>query len=86
MKELLNTLKAYEEEKEIGNMLYKQMEEEPENEELENKWDESYKKEFELYLSAANQVVKITENKIDFDTAKKMVNMYGGRIISMISK
>ena len=43
------------------------------NEAKEKAFDEAYTKEFNLYIATAKEIVKITNNNIDFMTAKALV-------------
>ncbi|MBR5354654.1 MAG: hypothetical protein IK122_00820 [Alphaproteobacteria bacterium] len=44
------------------------------NEELETKWNEAYKKQFAAFIELANMIVKVTNNQIDMQTAREMIN------------
>ena len=49
------------------------VEENPENESIEAEWDEAYKKEYNVKMSLASHIVKITSGKIDLKTANMMI-------------
>lgn len=70
MRQLLNSYKAS---LNRVNELEKIYETEPENETVERAYDEAYNKNFKDYLELANAIVKATDNKIDFNTAKTMI-------------
>ena len=43
------------------------------SEELEARFDESYKKEFAAFMELANAIVKFTNGKVDAKTARAMI-------------
>lgn len=51
----------------------KEYEADPMNEQKEQEFDKWYKLEFNQYIKFANEIVEYTANKIDFNTAKKMI-------------
>lgn len=70
MRQLLNNYKAS---LNRVNELEKIYETEPDNETVERAYDEAYNKNFNDYVELANAIVKATDNKIDFNTAKTMI-------------
>ena len=70
MKELLKRLAIAEKEADEADQAYNA---DPENIEKEEAFDRAYKVEFDLYMKAAKEIVKITSEKIDFETAKAMI-------------
>lgn len=70
VKELLKNLEIAEIEADKAEHTY---ELDPMNKEAENAFDEAYTKEFNLYVATAKEIVKITNNNIDFMTAKALV-------------
>lgn len=70
MKELLKRLAIAEKEANEADQAY---EADPENIEKEEAFDRAYEAEYNLYMKAANEIVKITSGKIDFETAKAMI-------------
>lgn len=74
MKELLKQLEAAEQE---ATRLELKLGSELENgnfcEATEKAFDEAYKKEFELFTALAKEIVKSSKEKIDFDTARKLI-------------
>lgn len=45
----------------------------PENLELEKLFDDAYKAEFDEFVSLAKLIVRLTDSRIDFNTAKKII-------------
>ncbi len=70
MKELLKRLAIAEKAADEADQAYNA---DPENIEKEEAFDRAYKVEFDLYMKAAKEIVKITSGKIDFETAKAMI-------------
>ena len=70
MKELLKRLAIAEKAADEADQAY---EADPENIEKEEAFDRAYEEEYNLYMKAANEIVKITSGKIDFETAKAMI-------------
>lgn len=70
MKELLKSLAIAEKAANKADQAYNA---DPENTEKEEAFDRAYEAEFNLYMAAANELVKITSGKIDFNTAKAMI-------------
>lgn len=70
MKELLRKLAAAEERANKADEAYSA---DPENLEAEEAFDKAYEEEFKLYMEAAEGIVKISEGKINFETAKAMI-------------
>lgn len=70
MKDLI---KRYEEALRESDKLDTMIGNDPENEELENLFDEAYQREYNLYIELTNEIVKVTSGKINTDTAKAMI-------------
>lgn len=70
MKELLKRLAIAEKAADEADQAY---EADPENTEKEEAFDQAYKAEYDLYMKAAYEIVKITSGQIDFETAKAMI-------------
>ena len=70
MKELLKTLNEAEV---IANKADEAWEAEPENEKLEKAFDEAYRKERIAFENLVNEIVKMTNGKIDKKTASVMI-------------
>lgn len=74
MKELLRKLEAAEQKtSKLELKLDENFEKGIDTEEIEKLCDEAYKKEFELYIGLAKEIEKISNGKINFDTAKKLI-------------
>ena len=74
MKELLRKLEAAEQKtSKLELKLDENFEKGIDTEEIEKLCDEAYKKEFELYIGLAKEIKKISNGKINFDTAKKLI-------------
>lgn len=70
MKELLKRLTKLEKEAAEAEMAYIEA---PEDEAIEEAFDKAYEAEYNAYMAAANEVVKMTEGKISFNIAKTMI-------------
>ena len=87
---MLNELKArltkLEELEKIANHAEADYEAEPENAEYEATFDLAYKNEFNAYMECVKLVQKISDGKIDFHTAKKMVKTQRDELLLLLSK
>lgn len=83
MNELLEALKAAEEK---ANRIDKAWEADPENEELEAAFDEAYAAEHKALEAVANEIVKFTSDKIDFQTASVMIRKKRAELESLIAR
>ena len=81
IKELLKQLEDAERK---ANELDKLMVENPDNEEIENAFDEAYKKEWEVFNKLIDEVVKFTEGKIDRKQAYNMIQLKRSELKSII--
>lgn len=70
MKELLKKLREAEERANIADQAYDL---DPENEEKEAAFDEAYKEEYRLFMTTAEEIVRISAGQIDIETARAMV-------------
>ena len=70
LKELFNQLESAEAETIRLDFL---VEENPEDESLEEAWDEAYKKEYDIKMLLASHIVEMTGGKIDLKTANMMI-------------
>lgn len=82
---LLEKLQILERMEEIANHAEADYEREPENKEYEETFDIAYKNEFEAYISLAKYIVFITNNEINFNTAKKMIQTKRKELLSLLS-
>ena len=82
---LIEKLQRLEKLEEIANHAEADYEREPESTEYEETFDRAYKNEFEAYVSLAKYIVFITNNEIDFNTAKKMIQTKRKELISLLS-
>ena len=71
MEELLRRLTAAEKAADEAERAYNEA---PESAEAEIAFDKAYDEEFKLYMEAAKEIVKITNGKIDFKTAKVLID------------
>lgn len=85
MKILLEKLQKLERMEEIANHAEADYEREPENAEFEETFDRAYKNEFDAYISLAKYIEYVTGGKIDFNTAKKIINTKRSELLSMLS-
>lgn len=77
-------LKKFIEAEKRTNRLEKQLESDPCNEELEQRYDKAYQEEFNAYIKLANQIVELTNGKITFDTAKKIIATKRAELMSIL--
>lgn len=69
-----------------ANELDEAIENDPENEELENAWNEAYEAEWNASEILINEIVKITNGIIGNMTARKMIGMKRNELKTLISK
>ena len=65
---------------------YKAYENDPENEEKEKAFDESYDKEFKAYTTLIDALVNFTNGMIDKDTAKMMIKTRENELENLIER
>lgn len=82
---LFEKLQQLERLEEIASHAEADYEREPENTEYEETFDRAYRNEFEVYISLAKYIVFITNNEIDFNTAKKMIQTKRKELFSLLS-
>lgn len=85
MRILIEKLQRLKRLEEISNHAEADYEREPENAEYEEIFDRAYRNEFEAFVSLAKYIVFITNNEIDFNTAKKMIQTKRKELISLLS-
>ena len=84
IKMLKELLKQLEDAERKANELDKLMVENPDNEEIENAFDEAYKKEWEVFNKLIDEVVKFTEGKIDRKQAYNIIQLKRSELKSII--
>lgn len=57
---------------------------EPENVEKERAFDSAYKKEFSAYISAAKELERLSDRKINFCTAKKLIQTRRSELVGLL--
>lgn len=57
---------------------------EPENVEKERAFDIAYKKEFSAYISAAKELERLSGRKINFCTAKKLIQTRRSELVRLL--
>lgn len=82
LKEQLKKLEQYEKRADKAEREY---EADPMNEEKEHLFDKCYEKEYNQYILLAEAIVNFTDNKIDFNTAKKMIQTKRSELFSLLS-
>lgn len=85
-KELLKKLKKLEEAEKRANAADQAWENEPENEALEAAFDEAYNEEHTAFTELANEIVKMTNNKIDFATASLLIRSKRNELTNLIGR
>ena len=58
----------------------------PTNAEKEVAFDKAYEKEYLQYILTAKLIVEYTSGKIDFDTAKKMLNTKEAELLQILER
>ncbi len=58
----------------------------PENTEIENKWDEAYKAEYDAKEKVADKIVEMTAGKVDKKTANIMISAKRDELVNLISR
>nr|DAX42348.1 MAG TPA: hypothetical protein [Caudoviricetes sp.] len=87
MKELLRKLEAAEQKtSKLELKLDENFEKGIDTEKIEKLFDEAYKKEFELYIGLAKKIEKISNGKINFDTAKKLITERRSELKELLQK
>ena len=86
MKELIKKLESLKNAEEIANRAEARWEQEPENEVLEKRFDRAYTVEFKCYMECVRLVQTISGGKIDFETAKKLVQTERGELVKLLNK
>lgn len=86
---MINELKAKLEQLEmlerISNHAEADYEANPENTEYEETFDRAYKNEFTAYMECVKLVQKISGGKIDFQTAKKLINAEREKLFEILA-
>lgn len=85
-KELINKLEGLKAAEEIANRAEARWEQEPENELLEKRFDRAYTVEFKCYMECVRLVQIISGGKIDFETAKKLVQTKRSELVKLLNK
>lgn len=83
MKELLKALQAAEEK---ANEIDRAWEADPENESLETAFDKAYAAEYKAHEALANEIVRTTSGRIDFQTASTMIRKKRAELESLIAR
>lgn len=86
LNELARTLRNLENAERIASRAEARYEQNPESEQLEKRFDRAYKNEFKYYMECVKLVQQISGGKIDFETAKKLVQTKRGELIEIIKK
>lgn len=87
MKELLRKLEAAEQKtSKLELKLDENFEKGIDTEKIEKLFDEAYKKEFELHIGLAKKIEKISNGKINFDTAKKLITERRSELKELLQK
>lgn len=86
MNELIKALENLKNAEQIASRAEARYEQNPESEQLEKRFDRAYKNEFKYYIECVKLVQKISGGKIDFETAKKLVQTKREELIEIIKK
>ena len=85
MKILLEKIKKLEQLEKAADEAESRWAEQPENEELENAFDEAYKAEFNAYISAAKYIEHITGGAVDFMKAKELIQTKRAELLQLLA-
>lgn len=82
LKEQIEKLEVYEKRADKAEA---EMLEDYTNEAKEKAFDKAYELEYNQYIATAQAIVNFTENKIDFNTAKKMLKTKRSELIALLA-
>lgn len=82
--ELIKKIEELERLEKTADKAQQEYEAEPENAEKERAFDSSYKKEFSAYISAAKELERLSGGKINFCTAKKLIQTRRSELIELL--
>lgn len=85
MKILLEKIKKLEQLEQAADEAENRWTKQPENEELENAFDEAYKAEFDAYISAAKYIEHITGGEVDFMKAKELIQTKRAELLQLLA-
>lgn len=82
--ELTKKIEELERLEKTADKAQQEYEAEPENAEKERVFDSSYKKEFSAYIGAAKELERLSGGKINFCTAKKLIQTRRSELIELL--
>lgn len=82
--ELIKKIEELERLEKTADKAQQEYEAEPENAEKERVFDSSYKKEFSAYIGAAKELERLSGGKINFCTAKKLIQTRRSELIELL--
>ena len=82
--ELIKKIEELERLEKTADKAQQEYEAEPENVEKERAFDSAYKKEFSAYISAAKELERLSGGKINFCTAKKLIQTRRSELIELL--
>ena len=82
--ELIKKIEELERLEKVADKAQQEYEAEPENTEKESAFDSAYKKEFSTYISAAKELECLSGGKINFCTAKKLIQTRRSELIGLL--
>lgn len=82
--ELIKKIEELEQLEKAADKAQQEYEAEPENVEKERAFDSAYKKEFSAYISAAKELERLSGGKINFCTAKKLIQTRRSELIELL--
>lgn len=85
MKILLEKIKKLEQLEKAADEAEARYTEEPENTELESAFDETYKAEFDAYISTAKYIEYMTGGKVDFMKAKELIQTKRAELLQLLA-
>ena len=86
MNEFKTLWNKYLEAEKLANEIDEAFELDPENEEIESKWDEAYKAEYEAKEQVTDKIVEMTSGMIDKKTANTMILAKRKELVELISR
>lgn len=82
--ELIKKIEELEQLEKAADKAQQEYEAEPENVEKERAFDSAYKKEFSAYISAAKELERLSDRKINFCTAKKLIQTRRSELVGLL--
>lgn len=82
--ELIKKIEELERLEKAADKAQQEYEAEPENSKKEHAFDSTYKKEFSAYICAAKELERLSDRKINFCTAKKLIQTRRSELVGLL--